>query len=251
MIFADCQKHLHFSFWSRDLAWRFAEMSAQAYRYSSLSVDDIRRRWDAHGAHRITCGSQSVLVIWDSDDVVIAFEGSNPTADDWVANADTDSVEVNRGVFAHQGFVGEYQKVADALDDLLKSNKVKASVKRRHVCGHSQGGSIAEIASIKLSPLTVYTYGTPKTFRRSGAVTAWSSWYHWRSNDGVPHLPISGGLHHGSKLCYVRQRAGGGGIPEPSFWQLAFLKLRSYRLFDTFNDHDIRGYVESLAPCKS
>lgn len=248
MIFADCQKDLLLNFWSRDLAWRMAEMSAQAYRDCRLTVDDIRRRWDAHGTHRITRGSQSVLVIWDSDDVVIAFEGSNATRSDWLANVNTD-VEFFAGQMVHAGFLGEFRKVKADLQSLLGSPKVQASVKRRHLTGHSQGGSVAEIAGLSVRPMNIYTFGTPKSFDEPGEGSeAYAHWWHWRSNDGVPHLPISGDLHHRGKLCYVRQKPGGGGIPEPSFWQLAFLKLRSYRLFDTLNDHDIQGYVESLAP---
>lgn len=242
MIFEGCQSELQSLDWSQSLAWRFAQMSVQAYRDCPLSPEEICKYWRADGCERITNGSQSVLVIWDADDVVMAFEGSRPTWDDWIANADR-SVGVMGQYQVHAGFLSEYKKVARPLSDLIDERKLFPG-RRLHATGHSQGGSIAEIAACQRNVHCCYTFGTPKTFKGPGIHPALSDWYHWHSNDGVPHLPIFRGFKQRARLCYVRQKKGG--IPTPKFWQLLWMKIRSYSFGDTAKDHSAESYAEAL-----
>lgn len=253
MMFDGCETDLTSRDWSQELAWRFALMSQQAYRDYPLQSDGLRQFWNADGCERITRGSQSVLVIWDRSDLVLAFEGSNPSADDWRANADT-TVGQMGPYFVHHGFCREYLKTASPLTELLNDRRLWPG-RRLHVTGHSQGGAIAEIAACQRSATTCYTFGTPKTFSRrrqpehlypnpANQHPCRSAWYHWHSNDIVPHLPLRRRFQHRAKLCYVRQSKGA--IPQPVFWQLLWLKAWSYRPGDTVKDHSISTYVEAL-----
>lgn len=244
MIFAHCIDDLHRSDWSQPLAWIFAQLSEMAYRDCWLTTDQIAQRFEADGCERITAGSQSMLVLWDATDVVLAFEGSNPTRDDWRANADT-SVTSLGDYSVHRGFKLEYLKVTAALTLLLNERQLWPG-RRLHVTGHSQGGAISEIAACQRAVHTCYTFGTPKTFASTGGHPCQRAWYHWHSNDVVPHLPLGRKFDHRAPLCYVRQDKGA--IPEPGFWRLCWLKAWSYRPGDTIKDHSARSYVEALTP---
>lgn len=242
MIFDGCQSDLQSIEWSQDLAWRFAQMSVQAYRSCLMLPKELASYWRADGCERLTNGSQSMLVIWDERDVVLAFEGSNPTAEDWMANADRSVGQMGQ-YRVHRGFLCEYLKLTQLLTEFLNDQNLYPG-KRLHTTGHSQGGAIANIAACQRWTHCCYTFGTPKTFKGHGVHPAVTPWYHWHSNDGVPHLPIFRGFKHRARLCYVRQKKGA--IPEPSFWKLAWLKLTSYSLGDTFSDHAARSYAEAL-----
>jgi pimeloyl-ACP methyl ester carboxylesterase len=242
VIFEGCQSDLHGDDWSQALAWRFAQMSVQAYRSCLMLPKEIAAYWRADGCERITHGSQSMLVLWDQQDVVMAFEGSNPTAEDWIANADRSTGQMGQ-YRVHNGFLREYLKLARPLTELVEDNHLRD--RRIHVTGHSQGGAIANIAACQRTVRQCYTFGTPKTFKDRRPHPAISgAWYHWHSNDGVPHLPVFRGFQHLSRLCYVRQKKGA--IVEPSFWHLAWLKFTSYSLGDTFSDHAAQSYAEAL-----
>lgn len=242
MIFNGCDADLTSRDWSPELAWRFALMSQQAYRDYPLQPDGLRQFWEADGCERITRGSQSMLVIWDRSDVVLAFEGSNPTRDDWAANRDTSIGHMGQ-YRVHQGFLSEYLKVTTGLTELLNDQQIGPN-RRLHTTGHSQGGAIAEIAACQRSVRCCYTFGTPKTFADRSNHPALRPWYHWHSNDVVPHLPLGSRFAHRAQLCYVLQNAGA--IPGPGFWRLLWLKAWSYRPGDTVMDHGIDTYVEAL-----
>lgn len=244
MIFEHCESDVTCRDWSQPLAWLFAQLSEMAYRDCLLPEHLIAERFEADGCERITVGSQSMLVLWDETDLVFAFEGSNATAADWFANADHDISKLG-SYWLHHGFKSEYLKLTQPLTEFLNEHDLWPG-RRLHVTGHSQGGAIAEIAACQRYATTCYTFGTPRAFYRHGHHPCGNAWYHWRSNDAVPHLPLLGGFKHRAKLCYVRQNKGA--LPQPSLWRLIWLKLASYSFGDTIGDHSVHSYVEALAP---
>lgn len=245
MIFEGCERDLELTDWSPRLAWRFAAMSAQAYRSCPVDNASLQWFWRADFCTRITNGSQSALILADDRDVVVAFEGSRRDADDWAANRDTVPERIATACqYVHRGFLTEYEKVSASLESEWFRSMIRG--RRLHTCGHSQGGAVAEVAACHMRTSSCYTYGTPRVFCRSlEPHPATAAWYHWHSNDVVPHLPIGRRFTHKARLCYVHQRKGG--VPEPSLWRLVLLKILSYYPGDTVNDHGIAAYAEALA----
>lgn len=141
-------------------------------------------------------------------DVVIAFRGTETpynanietVIDDWRNDANAQPVNDPQLGTVHSGFLSTLNNLWPAI--LNKLTELKNSGKLDHarifVTGHSKGGSVAQLASVRLkysgfNAHGIYTYAAA----RSGAADFASkfeqlpSWRFENQGDLVPHLPAS------------------------------------------------------------
>ena len=93
---------------------------------------------------------------------VIAFRGTEANdMKDWVTDARIDLERLVSGVEIHKGFLNAYDLVHDQIEDWIKD----AGDHPVFTCGHSLGGALAVVASVRnrSTPLdSCYTFGGPR-----------------------------------------------------------------------------------------
>ncbi|KAI9296693.1 alpha/beta-hydrolase [Neoconidiobolus thromboides FSU 785] len=148
----------------------------------------------------------------DREEVIVAFRGSS-NAENWLLNSKTKltQIEINgKNYYVHTGF-------KEIIDNILPQISQKIDVLLRTyprykllVTGHSLGGAIATLASLKLkyeiglndNRIKLYTYGAPRVgdpeFARLLNKHRFVSGRFVNENDVVPHLPAEtkGYNHH-------------------------------------------------------
>ena len=143
------------------------------------------------------------------DAVILAFRGTLTidTANwhafwdsvlDWLDDADTKHISVPYAAgLVHQGFADSLETLWGQLVPSLR--RLTAGGLPVFVTGHSKGGALATLASLRLlheermTPAGIFTFGAPRAGDTQFA-NAYNSAIsaHWRfenSNDIVPHLP--------------------------------------------------------------
>ena len=149
-------------------------------------------------------------VAWNTDSMVIAFRGTEPTqwndikADlrAWLVKDDECSGRI------HTGFHHEVHKILDRVQITVGQMRHK---KKLYITGHSLGGALATLCaadirrSLKL-PVTMYNYGSPrvgnKKFKILYQKLVPDSFRFVNDKDAVPTMPKIA-YHHVGNLCYM------------------------------------------------
>ena len=153
----------------------------------------------------------AALVGTTNDAIVVAFRGTLPletdTWDDfwesimdWLNDADAVPVKVSYADgLVHQGFADSLESLWNQLIPTVRN--LAKSGKPVFVTGHSKGGALASLASIrllreeKIKPAAVYTYGSARPgddpFADSYDKLISENWRFENTDDIVPHLPPS------------------------------------------------------------
>lgn len=128
------------------------------------------------------------------DWVHISIGGTNDRLD-WAQNASTDGISYC-GLTAHKGFV---QSANWIHTELVRVGLDREAAKKPLIIGgHSAGGAIAELLSMRAAfhPQQVVTFGAPRAFTTDSAATyrafPWENHRFVMDGDPVPHLPIRG-----------------------------------------------------------
>jgi hypothetical protein len=140
-----------------------------------------------------TCGQFHGFVAVLKNITLLAFRGTQSVAN---CLTDLEATLVSRRPYpgrVHSGFAKAVEEVLPSVRKLLPSS---AHTKSLWLTGHSLGGAMATLASVRLAKAgynvrAVYTYGSPRVGDR-----IFRHLYHWPNyrfvcgNDLVPHLPF-------------------------------------------------------------
>jgi hypothetical protein len=172
--------------------------------------------------HGNACAGAFIFHDW----LHISIGGTNDRMD-WALNTETEGVSYC-GLTAHKGFV----RAANWLHtELVRVGLDREAARKPLVIGgHSAGGAIAELLSMRSSfePDQVVTFGAPRVFAADSAATyqafPWETHRFVMDGDPVPHLPIRGlgwllsrpEYSHASRAIYLssdgKLRSGDSGL---------------------------------------
>ena len=203
----------------------------------------------------IDMGGAQCYVVWNDDDVVIIFRGTEPNQwSDVKADLKTfKSTSMYKDGFVHGGFKDEVDKVWDEIDTTISVMEDR----QIHVTGHSLGGAMATICAKRLSEEyenvhCLYTYGSPRVGNPKWCRSHKVSHYRFQNNnDMVCKVPfwIMGYRHHGTNV-YMNYK---GKVVKLRWWRRMIDSMRGrlralfkFQLFDGIYDHDISTYANRL-----
>lgn len=200
-------------------------------------------------------GAQA-YVMSDSDDVLIACRGTEPTEiSDILADAKFFPVKHHKGGLVHRGFYAEYNKVIPGIKEALAKHN-KSGKKTVWVCGHSLGGAMALLVAVELQPAGgCHTFGQPRVGDRKFLKHINFPYYRYRNNNDavtiVPPTFFNLLYKHAGVLRYINSY---GNIRHATYWQRAKDKLRgnweaikNFNFIDGFADHSMGKYHEYIS----
>lgn len=232
--------------------------------YALASELGVRFRW-------FEVGNNCAGALLFDDHVHLSVCGSNDRYD-WIQNADTDEKSV--GVFtAHRGFV----RGADDLKKAILKSDIMPMIngfpsKPLVIGGHSAGGAIAQLLSLedRLFPREIITFGAPKVFSNTSAVTyaagPWNMSRFVMHGDLIPFLPLRIGAAifrrpryvHSSIPTYIRDD-GTLESDDTTMTQLAWARLKQFinlgfaslstiagMYSKTWKQHSIDRYLDAI-----
>jgi hypothetical protein len=146
----------------------------------ALHVVEFHKKYHKNDKRIISGG----CIIETDNAIIIAFRGTSHSHRQEVWNdlkADKINVTFKKhdkseeSFEMHRGFKEEYNSIRDSFNKaILEINGQKGFTKPVICCGHSLGGALANIASLKLAcngekNLKMITFGTPKVFSKDSA----------------------------------------------------------------------------------
>lgn len=121
-----------------------------------------------------------------------------------------------------------------------------------YITGHSLGGALAVIASIRIRPsdriAACYTYGCPRVGNAEFTNELWKIpvYRQAHSADIVPRVPFGFGYRQAGDLRYIKRSGVLVEDPNPIGPFLSFVLSLVTNFKSVFGNHRIAGYVESL-----
>ncbi|WP_432372760.1 lipase family protein [Pantoea allii] len=155
-------------------------------------------------------GDTQLYYVYNADKVIIAWRGTANLFDvgtdlafrpvnSELCNIDkTQCTSLLPAGKVHTGFWSGYSRVEKKYTAEIRKLEELSGSLRLFICGHSLGGALALIHSVKLKNINpvLYTYGMPRTFTRE-AVMQLSEITHFRhvnDNDPIPAVPAEANL---------------------------------------------------------
>ena len=199
-------------------------------------------------------GSQAYWFQSEYDSVVV-FRGTE--ADDWndiKADANAIAALAETVGKVHSGFKGEVDEIWPLIEKELEAN-----TKPLWFCGHSLGGALATICGgrcflsyLKMEPVGVYTFGSPRVGCRRYVNHVPLPHYRWvNNNDIVTRFPpvILGYRHSGAEQYLDRH----GRLRDIKGWRKTSDKLKGFFKelvmhfrIDHLGDHGIDDYIDTI-----
>jgi len=199
-------------------------------------------------------GSQAYWFQSEYDSVVV-FRGTE--ADDWndiKADANAIAALAETVGKVHSGFKGEVDEIWPLIEKELEAN-----TKPLWFCGHSLGGALATICGgrcflsyLKMEPVGVYTFGSPRVGCRRYVNHVPLPHYRWvNNNDIVTRFPpvILGYRHSGTEQYLDRH----GRLRDIKGWRKTSDKLKGFFKelvmhfrIDHLGDHGIDDYIDTI-----
>ncbi|WP_197444256.1 lipase family protein [Maioricimonas rarisocia] len=176
-----------------------------AYRSADAASRFARNRWNFDTCQPIAASDTEGFVASTSDAIVVAFRGTQQTAD-WLINLNVSWTRAPYGD-VHRGFHDAFQSVRTQLEDALAD--ARASEKQVLITGHSLGGALATIAAAEWHgqyPIAgIYTFGQPAvgfTALRSYIAVRYRHSFHRFVNDDDIVARVPPGYRHVGKLYH-------------------------------------------------
>ena len=234
-------------------AYRMAELSESAY----LGRDEFSQYAKSWGMEfePFDMTETECYLAWDEGNLLLVFRGTESyEIDDWLTD-----VRIRKVGGIHRGFKEALDKVWKPLSKLIKE---KRKTRPLIITGHSLGGALAQLASLRSFPELIYTFGSPRAMdlkTAKGYDKLLGNVTHRVVNrlDFVPRLPPRAlNYSHVGQLAHIshddRIRHGEG------IWQALLDGLASsttsaidrfieLKRIDLAGDHSIGAYKQSLA----
>lgn len=203
-------------------------------------------RYEYFGGTETEC-----YLAWDADSIVLSFRGTEDELDDWLTDA-----RISKVGGIHRGF----KQALDRVWPRVMKAVVKAHRGQQvYITGHSLGGALATLASMRLSSPITYTFGSPRVFSLAMARKYDKAKVNYRlvnKLDFVPRLPprllnychvgrfvyinFKDELVEGEKPWRALLDMFGTGTKNP------FTRFQELTQFYTLGHHAIRAYKEAL-----
>lgn len=204
----------------------------------------------------------NAIIVWDDTDIIIAFQGIEPTAwNQWATDIHLFKKPFCTGE-AHRGFVNSVELIWPAIMKCLQTLYVSKR-ERVFVTGHSLGAGMSQVASAKLMfeegirPAAVYNFGCPRALSSEG-VRIYNeqlgdcTYRVVNNNDIVCMLPPEiMGFSHVGQFKYISSQ--GELLDNPEFWLVLRDGLRSsikalakLNPISGLTNHHPLAYIKSL-----
>ncbi len=186
--------------------WQASLSLCLASELAYKDSDDVKaqaRTWGFSDAAFVEKGPAQGFLAWTPDLAMVAFRGTESTAD-WLSNLHLTTRELPGLGRVHAGFLEQFQALRPEMERLLNLRPTLPLL----VTGHSLGGAIAVLAASSWAPTrpvrALYTYGQPAVAADSSTAvamaTALPDRWHRLVNDAdiVPRVPPT--YRHGGHL---------------------------------------------------
>jgi triacylglycerol lipase len=182
----------------------FSRLSRDAY----LKPSEFCNLYVNHDIKFISHGTTQCYVLWDADDLIYVFRGTEPTKfEDIAADLKFFKTETDSGNGkVHSGFKGALDLVWDDLVDQHDYIDKNHEIKNIYFTGHSLGAALATLAAARFNneDSVVYTFGSPRVGNRKFRKSYKPTTYRFRNhNDIVTRHPLEiVGFTHVGDLKY-------------------------------------------------
>lgn len=180
---------------------------------------------------------------------VLSFRGTTKDYRNILTDIDIRFRRDKTGAKIADGFSRAYalveKEIADAVGRLAPDLPL-------YITGHSLGGALAVIASIRITPsdriAACYTYGCPRVGDAEFTKDLWKVpvYRQVHSSDIVPRVPFAFGFRQAGDLRYIKR--SGNLVEDPNSVGLlcSFLFSLITRWKSVFENHFIAGYIKAL-----
>ena len=180
---------------------------------------------------------------------VLAFRGTTKDYRNILTDIDIRFYRDKSGARIADGFSKAYALLQDDIAAAVGALGLSLPL---YITGHSLGGALAVIASIRIRPsdriAACYTYGCPRVGNAEFANLLWKVpvYRQVHSSDIVPRVPFAFGYRQVGDLRYIKR--SGALVEDPnSIGRLVSFLLNLVTNFKSvFENHRIHGYVASL-----
>jgi triacylglycerol lipase len=235
-----------------------AEASGLAY-HSAEDVQAQAKIWGFPQVRFLDSGTTQGYVMANDRAIIIAFRGTEAKKlKDWATNLHFDQVSIPDGE-VHEGFNDAIDRVWEDL--FLTVVKFRTQAQTLWITGHSLGGALATLATLRLmnagqSVQGLYTFGSPRVgdrtyFERFNAAMINRAFRFVNDEDIVPKLPFKaiGYCHVGDK-CRFDQSGQLTINPVSHNGLLAQIKEEVEDLlepqWEILKDHDLGAYQSAI-----
>ncbi len=235
-----------------------AEASGLAYR----PIEDVQTQakdWGFPQVRFLDSGTTQGYVMANDHAIIIAFRGTeSKNLKDWATNLNFDHVSIPDGE-VHEGFNRALDRVWEDL--FLTVVKFRTEAQSVWITGHSLGGALATLATLRLmnagqSVQGLYTFGSPRVgdrtyFERFNAAMINRAFRFVNDEDIVPKLPFKAigychvgdkcGFDHLGNLCI--KPVSHVGLLEQIKGEVEDLLEPQWEIL---TDHDLKAYQSSI-----
>lgn len=180
---------------------------------------------------------------------VLAFRGTTEDYRNILTDIDIRFRHDKSGARIADGFSKAYALVQDDIAVAVGALSLSLPL---YITGHSLGGALAVIASIRIRPsdriAACYTYGCPRVGNAEFANVLWKVpvYRQVHFSDIVPRVPFAFGYRQVGDLRYIKRT--GGLVENPNsigpFFSFVWSFVSNFK--SVFENHRIAGYVAAL-----
>ena len=239
------------------LAKMCAEFSKYAYIQDPKELAKRVRRYFPFVLCFDRKGTQAFVAYGNSDTLVVAFRGTEPTKiHDIAADLKTWPRRSNtKQGLVHSGFADALDRIWPELEMYIDNTVESKGIRKVVFTGHSLGGALAVVAAARSQYVgQVYTYGQPRVGNKKYAKNVKSKVYRFvLENDVVPRVPPAIIFkHQGTEYRIFKDKIVD--TSKLNIWQRFVLsmkvygeELKSFKLLRSLvGDHDIFEYSKRL-----
>lgn len=180
---------------------------------------------------------------------VLAFRGTEENMGNILTDIDVRFRKDKNGAKIADGFSRAYALVEKEIADAIAKLDPGLPL---YITGHSLGGALAVIASIRITPsdriAACYTYGCPRVGNAEFTKDLWKIpvYRQVHSSDIVPRVPFGFGYRQAGDLRYIKRSQDLVEDPNSLGLVCSFLYSFITNWKSIFLNHRIAGYVDAL-----
>jgi len=244
----------------KDSALFFAKLSGAAYYTPKAFVHFLRKESieNDYKYEFIDHNSSQAYVLWDDENFIIAFRGTQPSEmEDVIADMKFWKKPAWEGGKVHTGFATYVDEIWDQIKQLFFKHGVRPNgkTKRVYTTGHSLGAAAATIAASRLGTFArgCFTFGSPRSGNRKFINTIKCPVWRFRNQrDLVTRIPLAlMGFKHVGKFCYIdgNHELRIGAVKFVRLFKDAVASVFNKVVADGFVDHSMSDYIKYINEC--
>lgn len=193
-----------------------------------------------------------LYIMEDTNSIIVAIRGSSEK-EDFIDDLNVKNYKDKDIGRVHRGF----HECASEIHDMV-FDAIYGSNKKVYFIGHSLGGAIAKILSLKITSIDVevITFGEPKSIKKK-SITSHTYRRVVNNCDIVPRIPFWYSFGVDREILYYIDR-NDEILVNPSRWKMAkdiiltkfSVFIGKQKPFDLVNDHFIKSYIRMMSEHK-